>query len=184
MRIVSGSHKSKRINAPKNLPVRPTTDMAKEGLFNIINNRYYFNQIRVLDLFSGTGNIAYEFASRGTKHIFCVDKNYNSVRFIKDTAQELNFNAIETVQIDSFKFLSHHNKVYDIIFADPPYQMNNLKELITMVFEKKILTQEGTLILEHSKEHDFSKQTFFIEKRRYGKVNFSFFQWENESKKF
>tara|TARA_B100000900_G_scaffold403183_1_gene409964 strand:- start:549 stop:1097 length:549 start_codon:yes stop_codon:yes gene_type:complete len=179
MRIISGSHKSKRITAPKNLPVRPTTDMAKEGLFNILNNRYYFDEIRVLDLFSGTGNIAYEFASRGSEEIFCVDKNQNCISFIQQTAQELNFDTISTIQADVFEFLALHNKEHDIIFADPPYELNNLNKVIASIFDKKLLSKEGVLILEHSKMKDFSEHSFFKNTRRYGNVNFSFFEWMN-----
>ena len=176
MRIISGSHKSKRITAPNNLPVRPTTDMAKEGLFNILNNRYYFDEIRVLDLFSGTGNIAYEFASRGSEGIFCVDKNHNCIRFIQKTSQELNFDVISTIQADVFEFLDRLNREHDIIFADPPYELDGLNDLIASVFDKSLLSQEGVLILEHSKMNDFSENTFFKNTRRYGNVNFSFFE--------
>lgn len=179
MRIISGSHKSKRITAPKNLAARPTTDMAKEGLFNILNNIYYFDEIKVLDLFSGTGNIAYEFASRGSKEIFCVDKNHNCIRFIQQTAQELNFDAISTIQEDVFEFLGQHNREHDIIFADPPYELSDLNKVIESIFNKKLLSQEGVLILEHSKMKDFSKHSLFKNTRRYGNVNFTFFEWKN-----
>ena len=120
MRIVSGTHKSKRITAPKNLPVRPTTDMAKESLFNILNNDYYFDEIRVLDLFSGTGNISYEFASRGTEQILSVDVNLNCIRFIQKTAEDLGFNAISTIKADVFEFLEKYRHEHDVIFADAP----------------------------------------------------------------
>ena len=179
MRIISGSHKSKRITAPKNLPVRPTTDMAKEGLFNILNNRYYFDEIRVLDLFSGTGNIAYEFASRGSEQIFCVDKNHNCIRFIQQTSQKLNFDGISAIQADVFEFLDQHNREHDIIFADPPYELTDLSKVIESIFDKKLLSKEGVLILEHSKMKDFSKHSSFKNIRRYGNVNFSFFEWTN-----
>ena len=128
--------------SPKNLPVRPTTDMAKEGLFNIFKNRYYFDEIRVLDLFGGTGNIAYEFASRGTEEIFCVDKNHNCIRFIQETAQELNFDAISTIQADVFEFLAQHNREHDIIFADPPYELTNLNEVIASVFDRSFFLKK------------------------------------------
>ena len=179
MRIISGSHKSKRITAPKNLPVRPTTDMAKEGLFNILNNRYYFDEIRVLDLFSGTGNISFEFASRGTEEIFCVDKNHKCIRFIQQTAQELNFDTILTIQADVFEFLLQHNREHDIIFADPPYDLTDLNKVIESIFDNRLLSQEGVLILEHSKMKDFSEHSFFKNTRRYGNVIFSFFEWMN-----
>jgi 16S rRNA (guanine966-N2)-methyltransferase len=162
MRIVSGTHKSKRILAPKSLPVRPTTDMAKESLFNILNNDYYFDEIRVLDLFSGTGNISYEFASRGTERILSVDNNTNCIRFIQKTAQELGFDAISTIKADVFEFIEKHRQEYDIIFSDAPYD----------------LEKHGVLILEHSKEQDFSALPNFVSKRRYGNVSFSFFEWE------
>ena len=180
MRIISGTHKSKRITAPKNLPVRPTTDMAKESLFNILNNHYYFDEVRVLDLFSGTGNISYEFASRGTEQILSVDQNFNCIRFIQQTAKKLSFDAISTIQANVFEFIAKHSHEHDIIFADPPYELEGLNKIIETVFEKNILSKNGMLILEHSKEQDFSEQPFFANKRRYGNVNFSFFQWEND----
>ena len=178
MRIVSGTHKSKRILAPKNLPVRPTTDMAKESLFNILNNDYYFDEIRVLDLFSGTGNISYEFASRGTERILSVDNNTNCIRFIQKTAQELGFDAISTIKADVFEFIEKHRQEYDIIFADAPYDLEGLDKIVEIVFAKKILAKYGVLILEHSKEQDFSALPNFVSKRRYGNVSFSFFEWE------
>ena len=153
--------------------------MAKEGLFNILNNRYYFEEITVLDLFSGTGNIAYEFASRGSDEIFCVDKNHKCIRFIQQTAQELNFEAISTIQADVFEFLSRHNREHDIIFADPPYELTDLNKVIECIFNKKLLSKEGVLILEHSKMKNFSEHSFFKNTRRYGNVNFSFFEWMN-----
>lgn len=179
MRIISGSHKSKRITAPKNLPVRPTTDMAKESLFNILNNRYYFDEVTVLDLFSGTGNISYEFASRGSEKILSVDKNFHCIRFIEQTANELGFLAIHPIQVDVFEFLNTHNQKYDIIFADAPYEMEGLNEIIELIFERKILSDSGILIIEHPKEQSFEEQLNFCEKRRYGNVNFSFFEHQN-----
>ena len=134
----------------------------------------------MLDLFSGTGNIAYEFASRGSKQISCVDKNHNCIRFIQQTAQELNFDTISTIQADVFEFLDQHNREHHIIFADPPYELTDLNKIIESVFDKKLLSQEGVLILEHSKMKDFSKHSFFKSTRRYGNVNFSFFEWMND----
>jgi len=180
MRIVSGTHKSKRITAPKNLPVRPTTDMAKESLFNILNNDYYFDEIRVLDLFSGTGNISYEFASRGTEQILSVDVNFNCIRFIQKTAEDLGFNAITTIKADVFEFLEKHRHEHEVIFADAPYDLEGLDKIVEMVFANKLLSTDGVLILEHSKEQDYSELPFFVNKRRYGNVNFSFFEWPEE----
>ena len=180
MRIVSGTHKSKRIYAPKNLPVRPTTDMAKESLFNILNNDYYFDEIRVLDLFSGTGNISYEFASRGTQQILSVDQNLNCIRFIQKTVEELGFKAITTLKADVFEFVTKHKQEYDVIFADAPYDIEGLESVIENVFKHDLLASNGVLIIEHPKEHDFSELPNYRNKRRYGNVNFSFFERNEE----
>jgi 16S rRNA (guanine(966)-N(2))-methyltransferase RsmD len=180
MRIVSGTHKSKRITAPKNLPVRPTTDMAKESLFNILNNDYYFDEISVLDLFSGTGNISYEFASRGTEQILSVDVNLNCIRFIQKTAEELGFDAISTIKTDVFEFLEKHKQEHDVIFADAPYDLEGLDKIVELVFAKELLSIDGVLILEHAKEKDFSVLPYFVHSRRYGNVNFSFFEWSKK----
>jgi 16S rRNA (guanine(966)-N(2))-methyltransferase RsmD len=177
MRIISGTNKGKRLIAPKKLPVRPTTDMAKEALFNILNNNFQFSQLSILDLFSGTGNIAYEFASRGSKEITAVDANYDCVKFIKKTAQELDFN-ITTIKSDVFKFLDKAYVKADIIFADPPYDFDE-KEFLKIpqiVFEKNLLNQNGQLIIEHSKHTNLSNFPNFIEARRYGGSVFSFFE--------
>jgi 16S rRNA (guanine(966)-N(2))-methyltransferase RsmD len=177
MRIISGTHKGKRLIAPKKLPVRPTTDMSKEALFNILNNNFQFSQLSVLDLFSGTGNIAYEFASRGSKEITAVDANYDCVKFIKKTAQELDLN-ITTIKSDVFKFLEKAYVKADIIFADPPYDFDKEKffKIPELVFEKKLLNQNGQLIIEHSKHTNLSDFPNFIEGRRYGGSVFSFFE--------
>ena len=180
MRIISGTHKSKRITAPKTLPVRPTTDMAKESLFNILNNTYYFDEIRVLDLFCGTGNISYEFASRGSEKIVSIDNHLGCVRFVQQTAKDLGFDAITALQSDVFKFLGKHSQEYDVIFADPPYQLENIEQLPELVFKNKLLSAEGTLIIEHSKDTDLSEIPYFVQTRRYGNVNFSFFEHEGD----
>jgi 16S rRNA (guanine(966)-N(2))-methyltransferase RsmD len=177
MRIISGTNKGKRLVAPKKLPVRPTTDMAKEALFNILNNNFQFSKLSILDLFSGTGNIAYEFASRGSKEITAVDANYDCVKFIKKTAQELDFN-ISTIKSDVFKFLEKAYVKADIIFADPPYNFeeNEFLKIPQIVFEKNLLNQNGQLIIEHSKHTNLSNFPNFIEARRYGGSVFSFFE--------
>lgn len=177
MRIISGTHKGKRLIAPKKLPVRPTTDMAKEALFNILNNNFQFSQLSILDLFSGTGNIAYEFASRGSKEITAVDGNYDCVKFIKKTAQELDFN-ISTIKSDVFKFLEKAYVKADIIFADPPYDFEEEKflKIPQIVFKNNLLNQNGQLIIEHSKHTNLSDFPNFIEARRYGGSVFSFFE--------
>src|SRR5690625_1984773 len=135
MRIISGKHKGRRFSPPKKLPVRPTTDIAKEGLFNILWNRYDFTQLKVLDLFSGTGNISFEFASRGSSDITAVDQHYGCLKFIKRTAESLGEN-IRPLKNDVFRFLQHSPQSYDLIFADPPYDFSKkaFREIIDSVF--------------------------------------------------
>lgn len=177
MRIISGKYKSKQIIAPKNLPIRPTTDLAKESLFNILNNYYYFEEIKVLDLFSGSGNIAYEFASRGTEDITAIDAHINCIHFIKNTSYKLDLN-IHTIKSDVFKFLEKNLSTYDIIFADPPYDFaqEKLEEIVRLVFEKNLLSSTGMLIIEHQKDKNLEAVPFFESSRKYGGSIFSFFQ--------
>ncbi|PVW13784.1 16S rRNA (guanine(966)-N(2))-methyltransferase RsmD [Marixanthomonas spongiae] len=177
MRIISGTHKGRRLIAPKTLPVRPTTDFAKEALFNILRNSLYFEEINVLDLFAGTGNISYEFASRGTQHITAVDAHPACVKFIKETAETLDF-PIDTVKSDVVKYLSAISATFDIIFADPPYKFDNnqFEEIIATIFRNNLTKPNGMVIIEHSKETDLSHLPYFKELRKYGGSVFSFFQ--------
>lgn len=177
MRIISGKYKSKRISAPKNLPVRPTTDMAKESLFNILNNLYYFDSITVLDLFSGTGNISYEFASRGTETIYAVDAHFGCIKFINQIAKELDVD-ITTFKSDVYKFLEKTSLKSDVIFADPPYdfEASQFLKIADLVFEKELLNEEGTLIIEHSKHTSLTEHPKFSYEKRYGGNVFSFFE--------
>ncbi|WP_127137010.1 RsmD family RNA methyltransferase [Flagellimonas oceanensis] len=179
MRIISGKYKGKRLTAPKKLPVRPTTDMAKEALFNILNNRFYFDEIKVLDLFSGTGNISYEFASRGVENITAVDGFQGCVRYISKTAQELGF-SINTIKSEVFKYLQGSADKFDLIFADPPYdfETEQFLEIANLVFEKELLLEDGVLIIEHSEHTDLSEHPKFSEQRKYGGSIFSFFEIE------
>ncbi len=177
MRIISGTNKGKRIVAPKKLPVRPTTDMAKEALFNILNNQYYFNEISVLDLFSGTGNISFEFASRGTEKIVSVDADYGCIKFINHISKELDFN-ISIIKSDVFSYLEKVSVKSNIIFADPPYDMSleDFSKIPDLVFRNDLLLQNGVLIIEHSKYTDLSQLEHFSNQRRYGVSVFSFFE--------
>ncbi|MFC4094718.1 RsmD family RNA methyltransferase [Euzebyella saccharophila] len=183
MRIISGIHKGKRITAPKNLPVRPTTDMAKEALFNILNNRYYFDEIKVLDLFSGTGNILYEFASRGTKELYAVDSHSGCIQFINKTAKDLEM-PITAIKSDVFGYLEKSNLKLDVLFADPPYDLplEEFEKIVTLVFAKEILLEGGILVLEHASHTDLSHLPHFSEKRKYGSSSFSFFETEEKVK--
>lgn len=181
MRIISGKHKSKRISAPKKLPVRPTTDMAKESLFNIINNLYYFENISVLDLFAGTGNISYEFGSRGTKTIHAVDGHYGCVKFINQTSDELDL-GINAYKSDVYKFLEKTTLKSDVVFADPPYDFEEEQflKIADLVFERELLNEDGILIIEHSKHTDLTKHPKHSYDKRYGGNVFSFFEIETE----
>ena len=177
MRIISGIFKGRRITAPKKLPARPTTDMAKEALFNILNNQYYFDDISVLDLFSGTGNISYEFASRGTQHITAVDDNYGCIKFINETAEAFEM-SISTIKSDVFKFLEKSKQKHTIIFADPPYDfdLEVFSKIPELVFENQLLEDEGLLIVEHSKHTDLSQLEHYSRSKSYGGNTFSFFE--------
>lgn len=181
MRIISGKHKGRRLRAPKNLPVRPTTDMAKEALFNIINNHYYFDAITVIDLFSGTGNISYEFASRGTKNIFAVDADYNCIKYVTQTAKELNLD-INTFKSDVYKFIDKTATQADLIFADPPYdfEVEKFLEIANTVFTRNLLKEDGVLIIEHSKHTDLTTHKKHSYDKRYGGNVFSFFENSSE----
>jgi len=176
VRIISGTHKGKFISAPKNLPVRPTTDFAKEALFNILENNFYIEDLNVLDLFCGTGNISYEFASRGAKKITSVDQNYGCVGFTKKTAKDLNLDSIQVLKNDAFKFLKQNSQPFDLIFADPPYDLKNIIDIATLVFENELLNNDGWLIVEHDKRTDMSNHLNFVQQRKYGNVNFSIFK--------
>ncbi len=176
MRIIGGNYKGRRINPPVNLPVRPTTDLAKESLFNILNNLIDFSGLRVLDLFAGTGSISYEFISREAELVTAVDINFKCVAFLKKTAALLGMKGLMIIRADVFRFLNHSPATpYDLIFADPPFDMKEIGTLPDIIFTKKWLKQEGRLIIEHPADVDFTVHTHFSQKRRYGKVNFSFF---------
>ncbi len=157
MRIISGEFKGRRITAPKKLPVRPTTDMAKEALFNILNNLYYLDDISVLDLFAGTGNISYEFASRGTENILAVDQDFGCIKFINQTSETFEM-PIKTIKADVFKFLENTKQKANVIFADPPYDfpVEEFVKIPTLVFENNLLETGGILIVEHSKHTPLS----------------------------
>lgn len=176
MRIISGSLKGKRIVAPQNLPVRPTTDYAKESLFNILNNHFYFDEISALDCFSGTGNISYELLSRGVQTVCSIDQNKHCIDFQKSMKLQLNLGPnFTTIQKDVFIALETIGKKFDLIFCDPPYDLPNIDEIPKLVFKNGLLKDDGLLIVEHSKATTFKNEQFF-QTRKYGKVNFSIFK--------
>lgn len=178
MRIISGAFKGRKLEPPKKLPVRPTTDMAKESLFNILNNQFYFDELSVLDLFSGTGNISLEFASRGTLDITCVDNNFHCTKFISEMVSKFDM-PIQVIKSDAFKFLETTAKKYTIVFADPPYAFENdeFSKIIELVFNNDLLEEDGLLIVEHSKQTDLSALEHYSNSRNYGGCVFSFFEY-------
>lgn len=177
MRIISGKYKGRRIFPPKGLPVRPTTDMSKEALFNVLNNHFSFEGLKILDLFAGTGNISYEFASRGSTPITSVDADFGCVKFIKQVAAEYDFNIAAT-KSDVFTFLERNKATYDIIFADPPYALDQktFDKIVLTVFEKNTLQEDGMMIIEHSKYTKLDHLIHFSFKKSYGGSIFSFFE--------
>ena len=175
MRIISGTSKGRVIHAPKNLPVRPTTDFAKESIFNILNNYFELDGLKILDLFCGTGNISYEFASRGCAEVIAIDSNYSCCEFVKKTATAFKMEQIKVMKTDVFGFLKKTASTFHIIFADPPYDLENIKDIPPLVFEKNLLKTDGWLIVEHGPDTDLSSLEHFKEKRTYGHVNFSIF---------
>jgi 16S rRNA (guanine(966)-N(2))-methyltransferase RsmD len=177
MRIVSGKFKGRRLRAPNNLPVRPTTDMAKEALFNILNNRYFMDELSVLDLFAGIGSISFEFSSRGCTDITSVDAHGGCIKFLEKSSLELGA-ELQPVKSDVFSFLERGSKQYDLIFADPPYDMEleYFHKLLALILERGLLKSDGMLIIEHGKQTDLSDQMHFTKSRKYGSNFFSFFE--------
>lgn len=176
MRIISGSHKGRRIQAPKNLPVRPTTDRAKESLFSILTHHVDWEEASVLDLFAGTGNLSYEAASRGAKRVLSVDRDAKCVRFITQTAAALEM-PVEARKSDVTSFLETWREPFDLILADPPYDLAQeaLEDLVARCLDADLLKSGGMLVVEHSPHRDLSEVAGFQQVRRYGSTHFSFF---------
>ncbi|SFA46044.1 16S rRNA (guanine(966)-N(2))-methyltransferase RsmD [Pedobacter suwonensis] len=177
MRIIGGKLKGIRLQPPANLPVRPTTDMAKEALFNILNNKYDLETCAVLDLFCGTGNLTFEFASRGAESILAVDMDYGCVNWVKNTAKQYQFDQIDVRKGDVFKLLKQMTGSYDLIFADPPYNMTNIPQIPVMVEAQQLLKPNGLLIVEHQSNMKLNSQPGYTETRKYGNSSFSFFEF-------
>lgn len=175
MRIIAGSLKGRRLNPPTSLPVRPTTDMARESLFNILNNYVDYEDCSVMDLFAGTGAVSLEFISRGAKEVTSVDINNQCIDFIKHSATQFGVANLKAVRSDVFELLKRAYKKFDIVFADPPYSLESLPQLPDIIFNSNVLTDDGIFILEHPREFQFESHPHFWQHRNYGKVNFSFF---------
>lgn len=176
MRIISGSHKGRMIVPDKSFSARPTTDFAKENLFNVLNNRIDFEGISVLDLFSGTGSISYEFASRGASEVISVELNPKHFAFIKRTAELLDFKQMHVFKANAFVACRKLNgRKFDMIFADPPYQLEEIIDVPKAIFDNDLLADDGLAVVEHPESVDYSSYPYFREHRVYGSVNFSFF---------
>lgn len=175
MRIIGGALKGKSVAPPKGYKARPTTDFAKEGLFNILDNEYEFQDLVVLDLFGGTGSIGFEFASRGASIVDCVEMNPDNVAFIRKSAQQLGVRGHNAVHCNVFDFLELCTRKYDLIFADPPYALDGLDTLPDKVLARDILHPECYFILEHGADYSFKDHPMFVKERKYGNVHFSFF---------
>ena len=178
MRIIGGKFKGRRFNPPaKNWPTRPTTDFSKEGLFNILNNNWDFEDMKVLDLFGGTGNHSYEFISRGCEDVTYVDKFGGCVAFVKKTAQILDIeDKIKIVKADVFKFIEKTQNKYDYIFAGPPYPLPRIDEIPDLIFKYQLLAEDGWFVMEHNSNHDFKDHPQYFDERHYGGTIFSFFK--------
>ena len=176
MRIIGGRLKGKSINPPAGYKARPTTDFAREGLFNILNNEYEFEDLKVLDLFGGTGAVAFEFASRGASRVYSVEMARENASFIKTEAKRLGLDNVTMVRDNVFDFLPICHEKFDIIFADPPYALDGLDTLPDLIMGSGILHPGCYFILEHGSEHSFTSHPAFVKEKKYGRVHFSFFE--------
>lgn len=176
MRIIGGEHGGRKFNPPSNMPyTRPTTDIAKEGLFNVLQHNLDFEELKTLDLFGGTGSISYELASRGVNDLTIVEKDTNMYEFIKKTSAALRLDNFKVIKMDVFKFIQGCTDKFDFIFAGPPYALRNIDDLPKQIFEKQLLNQGGWFVLEHTPRNDYKSFPFFKSERNYGTTVFSTF---------
>jgi len=176
MRIIGGEHGGRRFTPPTHMPhTRPTTDIAKEGLFNMLQHRLDFSSIKTLDLFGGTGSISYELASRGVQQLTIVEKDSAMHRFIGQTVATLKLEGCNVVRSDVFKFIEQCNDLFDFIFAGPPYSLTTIDELPRQIFQRKLLAPGGLFVLEHTPRNDYRQFPFYQSQRNYGTTVFSFF---------
>ena len=177
MRIISGKYGGRKINPPHNMPyTRPTTDIAKEGLFNILQNRVQIEGATTLDLFGGTGCISYELASRGAENLTIVEKDNQMLDFIKKNIEMLKIENVQIMRMDVFQFLNACTNQYDIIFAGPPYALNTIDDVPRIIVDRKLISPEGYFILEHTPRNNYEKFAGYSFQRNYGSTIFSFFE--------
>lgn len=176
MRIITGKYKGRRFDIPRTFKARPTTDFAKENIFNVLSAYLDFDGMSALDLFSGTGSISLELLSRGCADVTCVEIDRDHHAFIVSCLRKLDIRNCTPLRTDAFKFIKACKRQYDLVFADPPYAIKELPEIPNRIFERGILKPEGILVLEHGRDYDFSSHPNFVEHRAYGSVNFSIFR--------
>ena len=176
MRIITGKYKGRHFDIPRTFKARPTTDFAKENIFNVLNGYIDFDGCEALDLFAGTGSITLELLSRGCSHVTSIELDRDHHRFICDCVKKLGTEACLPLRADVFRFVKSCRQQYDIVFADPPYALKELPQIPDLVFERALLKPDGILVFEHGKDHDFSQHPRFVEHREYGSVNFSLFR--------
>ena len=175
MRIISGIFRGRQIRPPGNFKARPTTDFAKESLFNILIHQFSIEDLDVLDLFSGTGSISYEFASRGARSVLAIEMAPMHFKFIQETCRSMEMEQVTVIRADAFRFLKKPTQAFDFIFADPPFDHPGLAELPDLIFSTDILNKQGVIILEHPGSYSFTAHPRFLQHRKYGGVNFTFF---------
>jgi 16S rRNA (guanine(966)-N(2))-methyltransferase RsmD len=182
MRIITGKYKGRHFDIPRSFKARPTTDFAKENIFNVLVQYVDFDGASALDLFSGTGSISLELLSRGCNHVVSVELDRDHHRFILECSKKLSIlnSQFSIIRGDVFRFLKSCKQQYDLIFADPPYALKELPTLPDIIFEKQLLKEDGIFVLEHGKDYDFSQHSHFVEHRQYGSVNFSIFKGEEK----
>ena len=182
MRIIGGEHGGRKFNPPNNMPhTRPTTDIAKEGLFNVLQHKLDFEELKTLDLFGGTGSISYELASRGVQDLTVVEKDANMYEFIKKTSAALRIENMKVIKMDVFKFIESCTDKFDFIFAGPPYALTNIDDLPLLIFEKHLLKPGGWFVLEHTPRNDYKSFPFYKTERNYGTTVFTTFIEDRES---
>ena len=182
MRIIGGEHGGRKFNPPNDMPyTRPTTDIAREGLFNVLQNYLDFDKIKSLDLFGGTGSISYELASRGVTDLTIVEKDIAMYEFIKKTSTTLRIENLKVVKMDVFKFINQYTDKFDFIFAGPPYALTTIDDLPKLIFEKQLLKKDGWFVLEHTPRNDYKTFPFYKSERNYGTTVFSTFIENRES---
>lgn len=180
MRVITGKYKGKHFDVPRHFKARPTTDFAKENLFNVLRAYVDFEETRVLDLFAGTGSISLEFLSRGCPEVVCVERDRQHFTFLSKMFRSLDDAAITPICGDALRFIEKGSRAFNLVFADPPYALREIAELPDRVMASNLLADGALFVLEHGRDHDFSQHPHFLEHRAYGSVNFSFFRRKDD----